>query len=214
MENLDYNLIKIFPKVIYSSEVEICDYEKNFIKNGIGLREDYQSNGSIIYLSKSNHVLDSKELVHLKSILLKHVNKFLKEIFGIADKIEFYIKTSWIALYKENSSGDRHNHKNSIITGILYVDVDDAEGDIVFYEDECNTPSFLKNFLFNFSEENQINSNTFQIKPKNNKLYLFESGLVHSISSNTTTNPRIALAFDVFFKGTITANSLGELTLY
>jgi hypothetical protein len=79
--------------------------------------------------SKSMSILEIPELVNIKSFCLSSLNKYTTDA-------TIYITESWLNFTMPSEEHQSHNHPNSLITGILYVNASIAFHTIVFPEAE------------------------------------------------------------------------------
>ena len=108
-----------------------------------------------------------------------------------------YITQSWLNYTKTDQFHHMHNHPNSYISGVFYIDVDDKVDKITFLKKPYPTIELVP------TKYNIFNSNSWWYSVKNGDLLLFPSYLTHGVDKKKETNNRISLSFNVFFKGTI-----------
>jgi hypothetical protein len=72
-------------------------------------------------------VLDKSELIDIKSFCLSSLNKYINDA-------NIYITESWLNFTMPSKEHQSHNHPNSLITGILYVNASANFHTIVFPE--------------------------------------------------------------------------------
>jgi hypothetical protein len=77
--------------------------------------------------SKCMTILDKSELIDIKSFCLSSLNKYINDA---------YITESWLNFTMPSEEHQSHNHPNSLITGIFYVNASIAFHTIVFPEAE------------------------------------------------------------------------------
>ena len=94
-----------------------------------------------------------------------------------------------------------HNHANSYVSGVFYVAADDKVDNIIFHKPGAG-PQRIK---LEGTKYNTFNSYTWWYTVKTGDLILFPSHLTHGVDmkKKEETDTRIALSFNVFFKGTI-----------
>lgn len=147
-------------------------------------------------LSNDKFILEQPELQRLKNILLDEIKEYFNNVMGY--EFEIYITNSWynIAGYTEGQT--LHNHANSIVSGVFYLNVNDSQPSITFVNP---TPPFLLNMRS--TQYNMFNSLEFDIPLEDNNVILFPSQCFHYVKSNPTSNDRISIAFNTFVKGKI-----------
>jgi uncharacterized protein (TIGR02466 family) len=196
----------IFPTPIYFSDLEkpLSKKENAFIKQHYKKTRLNEGNLS----SKDNYILNNKNLSSLKKELLIKVNDYFEKIITPSDNVKPYITQSWLNFTSKNQYHHKHAHPNSIISGVLYLDVDPEKDKICFYNGE------YKQISFQPKTYHPLNSNSWWFPIKNNQLILFPSSTVHSVDLKEEDNIRTSLAFNVFVKGIFGHNdNLTELIL-
>ena len=186
------NVEYLFPAPVSMIELDnaISADEITFIK-----KQDKIVNFSN-YSSKNNHLLDCLELKNLKEQLQLHLKNVFEKIYCPTNDVEIYITQSWANFTTKNQSHHKHNHPNSFLSGVYYVDAKDDR--IIFCKDD------LKELLRIESKSwNIFNSNTWWYPVKTGTLIVFPSYLTHMVDIYLKDTPRISIAFNSFLKGRI-----------
>lgn len=200
----DLDLHSLFPTVVYRkpNAVVLTDEEENYLKN-IPYIEQWLGNK----ISSDKFLLDNKELSRVKDELTTHLNVYLNKVMNIDN--ELYITNSWINITHKDQEHKVHNHTNSILSGVLYIQVADSQPYISFHR--MDSPLLL---TMKASEYHAANSNEWNIPLEDNDVIIFPSKMHHSVAPNRTDNPRISIAFNSFIRGTIGTDISGaDLTL-
>jgi uncharacterized protein (TIGR02466 family) len=92
-----------------------------------------------------------------------------------------------------------HNHVNSLLSGVIYIDVDEKTGGITFIKN--NYDNFPPVLNFEYTERNVVNSSHYTIYPKNKDICIFPSSLEHAVNINNSTKTRYSLVFTAFVRG-------------
>tara|TARA_B110000483_G_scaffold149413_1_gene178014 strand:- start:97 stop:753 length:657 start_codon:yes stop_codon:yes gene_type:complete len=152
-------------------------------------------------VSSDFYILDNDEFSDIKKVLTDSVNEYFKEIVNSGEDMELYITTSCINVTKNGEMHPRHNHANSIVSAVLYIDT--CERDAITIMDP-NTGIF-GNFRFTDTHPTSWVANAFDIPVKTDTLIMFPSTLPHQVKPrpNTCTGTRISLAFNTWIKGRI-----------
>lgn len=193
------NIYPLFATAIYKNKLSISltDSEISAIHN---LDSAKQILGT--QLSNDKFILERPELSRIKNILLNEIEEYFNNIMGY--EFEIYITNSWCNIAGHNDGQTLHNHANSIVSGVFYLNVDSSQPSITFVNP---TPPFLLNMR---SEKyNMFNSLEFDIPLEDNTVILFPSQCFHYVKSNPTTNNRISVAFNTFVKGKIGVETAG-----
>lgn len=97
-----------------------------------------------------------------------------------------------------------HTHPNSILSGIIYI------------QGEVGSTWFSRSSDYDIRARYDVILPDPQIihkqKPENGTLLIFPSTLMHSVDENKSSQDRITMSFNTFFKGTI-GTGLTELTI-
>ena len=191
----------IFPTPIYV--VKFRNFTKQEIKFVNKIKKDISKNiGNIV--SSDNYILNNKSFNKIKKELLVHVNNYFNSIIVPINNIKPYITQSWLNYTDEGQFHHSHEHPNSIVSGVLYINADKKNDQIKFYK------RYYPEIKINAKEYNLFNSTSWNFKVETGDLILFPSGLTHNVDSKVGNNTRISLAFNTFIKGKIGDN--GQLT--
>jgi len=199
----NYELIELFPVLVYKKTLKQIPKLKNLLENAEFRRYEKDK----CWLT-DNKILE--KYPELSEIILKELNNYVENVLMLKiSNINFYISRSWLVKHKNGDYGKPHAHTNSLISGVLYLNVDDRSGDIVFEKTNCN---LFPCFEFEPKNWNKFNCESWSVKPSNGDLLFFPSHLKHSILENKSNIDRCVLAFDFFFRGKI-GNHLHELSI-
>jgi uncharacterized protein (TIGR02466 family) len=182
----------IFPTPIgiFKLPRELSQEEKNILLN-----QEVRKNVHNL-VSVNSKILELPELEDLKSFCLESLNEYFNTIYNPKEPIEIYITQSWLNYTKENESHHSHEHSNSLISGVFYVQVDKERGDCI---------QFLKNryqtLMIPTKQLNQFNSELIDVFVDELELVFFPSHIAHQVKSIKGDTTRISLAFNSFIKG-------------
>jgi len=196
----------IFPTPIYISKLnrELTNKELSFINK---TKFDCNKNEGNI-TSNDNYILNNKLFKDLKTDLDLRVKDYFQKIISPTDAITPYITQSWLNYTETNQYQHKHQHPNSLVSGVFYINCDDKFDKIKFFNDKYQT---IKPEI---KDWNIWNSETWWFSVKTGDIILFPSSLTHMVETKQGDNTRISLAFNIFIKGTIGVNkSLTELIL-
>jgi uncharacterized protein (TIGR02466 family) len=155
---------------------------------------DYGDKAHLNMFSKNYYVLN--KLPEVKIQLEKHLKNYSQQVVGLSDNQELYITNSWCVKTPKGGYHPSHSHPNSLISGVLYLDV--GENQNIVFEDES---SIKKNFNFIYNNETNYNVNKFLFPVYKNDLILFPSSLKHEVHENKSDITRLILGFNTFIKG-------------
>ncbi len=204
---MEANINGIFPTPIYTSKLdrELTNKELSFI-NKTKL-DVYKNEGNTT--SNDNYILNDKIFKDLKTDLDLRVKDYFEKVISPTDAITPYITQSWLNYTETNQYHHKHEHPNSLVSGVFYINCDEEFDKIKFYKKDIY--SVIKPEI---KEWNLYNSETWWFSVKTGDVILFPSSLTHMVETKQGTNTRISLAFNVFIKGTVGDNkNLTELIL-
>jgi uncharacterized protein (TIGR02466 family) len=130
------------------------------------------------------------------------MNQYCRDILGEDPSLRH--TQSWLNVNPPGSSHHKHFHSNSILSGVLYLQVDEHSGKFLVHREDNNR---ISNEIKNY---NQYNYKYLFFEPKQFELYIFPSSLSHSVDENKSTKDRISLSFNTFYYGDIIGD--GKLT--
>ena len=180
-------LLQIFPRPVL-----ILPYEKPISKELEFIRTlewaIQKANGN--FKSKDTYILQKEELKDIKNFIVETVDKYCEKILNTKQRL--VITQSW---FNKNPTGSKHHehvHPNSIISGVMYFQIDQTLPPIQF------SKSNQDGVKLDPIKYNVLNSDTFLLPCKPGELLLFPSNLRHSVPINTGMPDRISLSFNTF----------------
>lgn len=143
---------------------------------------------------KDLYVLENDKFKFLKDIILDEFKNYSKGVLKYTN--DFKITTSWFTVLNKDKEGQIHNHHNCMYSGLLYLQVDNDTGDIVFLDLSDKRNNLIP------SEYNIFNSREWRYTPTNGLLLFFPSEMHHKIEKNESNITRHSLAFNIIPIGT------------
>jgi len=203
---IEANINGIFPTPIYISKLnrELTPLELKFVDKN--KNDFYKNTGNIT--SNNNYILNEKPFANIKKELDLRVKDYFEKVISPTDAITPYITQSWLNYTETNQYHHKHEHPNSLVSGVFYINCDEKFDKIKFFNDKYKT---IKPEIKNW---NIWNSESWWFTVKTGDIIMFPSSLTHMVENKEGNNTRISLAFNVFIKGTIGNNkNLTELIL-
>ena len=203
---MEANINSIFSTPIYFSKLdrELSLEELSFIDNT--KPKTYKNEGNIT--SNDNHILNNIEFKDLKENLDLRIQDYFDKVISPANNITPYITQSWLNYTEKNQYHHKHQHPNSLVSGVFYINCHKEHDKIKFFNESYKT---LK---LEIKDWNLWNSESWWFTVKTGDIILFPSSLTHMVETKEGDNTRISLAFNVFIKGTVGNNkNLTELHL-
>ena len=111
----------------------------------------------------------------------------------------FYISECWANLNLEGDAHPRHNHPNSILSGVYYARAPKSCGDITFYD-----PRPQATIIHPAAKETTTyNAHRHVVQPREGLLIVFPSWLEHGVDPNASGADRLSFSFNVMLTGEI-----------
>jgi uncharacterized protein (TIGR02466 family) len=196
----------LFPTPIYITKLtkKFSDIETKFIEKS--KLSAFKNEGNTV--SINNYILNAKPFANLKKQLDEIVKDYFNKIILTSNNIEPYITQSWLNYTEETQYHHIHEHSNSLVSGVLYINADKNNDKIKFFNNK------YQQIKLEVKEYNLYNSVSWWFKVETLDVILFPSSLTHCVEVKKGTNTRISLAFNTFIKGNVGNNiQLTELIL-
>lgn len=149
------------------------------------------------WVSENQQVLEEEDLLDLRHICVNALMNFVYQVYRPKTRVVPYITQSWINVTHPGQHHHKHNHPNSFLSGVLYIDVDESRDSISFYNDTYQQIRIVP------EETNLFNTTTIQTPVSNGKILIFPSSLNHTVETVADGKPRISIAFNSFLKGQV-----------
>jgi len=147
--------------------------------------------------STDNNLFDRPEMAELAKFCQASMNEYLAQIYAPKHEVSLRFTQSWANYTKPGEYHHKHEHPNSFVSGVLYINADSTKDKIYFYR---NGYQQIKLPTENF---NMYNSESWWFEVGTCDLYLFPSGTTHMVQTTETDKTRISIAFNTFPKGYI-----------
>lgn len=193
-------ILSLFPTAvgIYNLGRDLTKKEKDLLLN----LEDGPNMGNTT--SKDRFILRNSILADLKEFFQNSLNHYFKEVIAPSKEAELYITQSWVNYTKKGQWHHAHEHPNSIISGVFYIQSDEL--DKIYFENNQ-----YRQIIFPTQNFNVFNSRSWWLEATQGRLLLFPSSLRHNVNTVETDHTRVSLSFNTFAKGMIGAPE--DLTL-
>jgi len=180
-------LLQIFPTpLLIVPYEESIDKELAYLKT-ISYREQKQ-NGN--FRSDDSYLLRNEEFKNIKTFLSESVDKFTKNVLN--SKQRLVITQCWANRNPKGSKHHEHVHPNSIISGVMYFQMNEKLPPIQFAK------SIQDGVKLDPVQYNHVNAESFMLPCKPGELILFPSSLKHSVPINVGDEDRISVSFNTF----------------
>jgi uncharacterized protein (TIGR02466 family) len=182
----------LFPIPIGISEREqlITEREFEFVKNA-----EYRNN-TLNSAGQKYNIFENAELKNIADFCKKSLDAYVSLHYKVSTKFDIHI--SWANKTSPGQSHHKHNHANSIFSGVFYFqDLDIAP--IRFWNPNEVTSFDIRNNQ-EYSEWNEFNSPCWAMDHiKANTCIIFPSWLYHDVGENSGDKDRYSIAFNCYF---------------
>ncbi len=162
------------------------------LNSHIGLKHDNYSKTSYItsYDGKFHKFLDKPELKNIKNKILKKTAEYIKES-GMECTNE--MRNSWFNIQFKGGALGEHTHPFSMVSGALYINVDDKSSPLVFHN-----PNPCIYYISHLDHTKESAYEWFQLDPKIGDLVIFPSWLKHGSNQiQNGTKGRTVISFNI-----------------
>jgi uncharacterized protein (TIGR02466 family) len=212
---MTFNVQNLFAIPLYRSSIDIVDpVTLKKLKSFEYTEQGYLDYNDQHYETVDRHILNHDDFRGLKHQIKKHIDRFVYDVIGVEKKQQWEITTSWVNKSPPKEGNHFiHYHSNSLISGVIYLEVDESTGAICFHKDKFYNNLWGETLCIDFDKITEYGSKVIGISPVKNEILMFPSFLSHSVLNNDSDINRYSLAFNVFPRGTIGQGGNSELTL-
>jgi len=196
------NLIALFGTPVFSNIIDVSHLKDNFKKLEY-VRNDAE-NG---YITTDKDVLSLDDFSNLKTAIEENIEYYVREVLFVNADIDFYVTTSWVNKHAPGDKAQEHDHVNSLISGIVYLECPVLSGDVIFHKDRMLQNLFPRSTQFDFTALQPWNTEAWRFTPNAGDIVLFPSILTHSVMTNKSFSDRYSLAFNCYAKGELGKNN-------
>jgi hypothetical protein len=123
-----FESIGLFPQPIIKTNIgrEWTEKEKDFIS--YHSENTYNNMGNTT--SNDRYVLNAPEAKGFSDLISEGIKEYVEKVICPKHPLEFYVTQSWLNFTKTGQYHHTHEHPNSIISGVLYIDADEEKDKI------------------------------------------------------------------------------------
>jgi uncharacterized protein (TIGR02466 family) len=190
---MDPQLMNLFAVPVYRAVLgrAYSDSEKAFFEEA--LRDAMPAISNLSSVDK--HVLGALPMQPIRGFIEEHLALYMKKIFNTSNDVSLKITQSWLTLSGKGQSHHTHTHPNSIVSGVLYINLGHNDG-INFHRSE--DPIWYELIR---QEENYYNALQYFVQTNIGDLLLFPSNVRHGVRQVQEDIQRVSLSFNSFFSG-------------
>ncbi len=137
-------------------------------------------------------LMQHPEFEILGKTIIEEANSFADELQMDTGRHPLKFNECWLNIYKEGHAQEKHQHANSVISGIYYAKAPEGSGELLIhspYTDTMLDPPTRQN--------NGLNIKIMSITPKEGMMILFRSFVKHSVKPTRGNEERISIAFNL-----------------
>lgn len=131
------------------------------------------------------------------NMLEYYVLKFKEEIRA---KKNIFVTNVWININRDDDYNLPHDHPNSILSGVFYVNVPSDDQSKFVIQRSNRVEGFFYSTLQ--AEGSNSSSNEVVFTPKEEMMIIFPSWLSHYVTPSKSSQKRISIAFNTFYDNT------------
>ena len=108
----------IFPTPIYMTNINrpFTKQELQFVEN----QKNHCNKNEGNTFTKDNYILNRKEFKNIKKFIDQCCKDYVEKVICPKNNLKLYITQSWLNYTEKNQYHHRHEHPNSIISGVFY----------------------------------------------------------------------------------------------
>ena len=198
---MNSELISLFGTPVAKSNIgrEFTKEELQFFNTDIPMCSDKYLN-EVQHTNQSNdyYIFDTfvKELKDIKTFCEQELKRYLEGIDGVdTDKINLNITASWLNKLKPQDHHPIHNHRNSHLSGILYIRC--LPNDNIQFTNMSNW--LTSRLMLPIKKHTPFNIEGASLDIKEGDFIIFPSLLLHQVSVNRTVDKeRLSISFDTW----------------
>lgn len=193
--SLVFNTHGVFPTpVVFTNiERELTTKEKKYLEEQSKSVHNNMGNTT----SNNRYVLRDKEMKNISDTIDRAVDYFFQNVMCPKHEAKLYTTQSWLNYTQEGQYHHKHEHPNSIVSGVFYINADPEVDKIYFFKNG------YKQIKFPTENFNHFNSESWWFTVKTGDIVLFPSHFTHMVETKAGNNTRTSLAFNTFAKGYI-----------
>jgi uncharacterized protein (TIGR02466 family) len=127
----------------------------------------------------------------IKDIALREITRYADTLHIHAPQKNIRFLDAWINVYREGDSQEMHVHKNSVFSGIYYIQAPENCAGVMFRSAEADMMIDPPK-----TEIDELNSIDVVFPAVAGRMIIFRSHFRHSVLTNSTATPRISFSFN------------------
>lgn len=139
---------------------------------------------------------------------IQSLQKCVDDCTKMAGLPDLQICDYWWNINYKGDYNHPHTHRDSILSGVYYIDIPDENMGNIHFEREDDAEYFLPRVM---PKRNHITAERATYKPINGGILIFPSWVYHSVDGNKSDKPRISMSFNTSIAMTPANDELARL---
>jgi len=139
---------------------------------------------------------------------IQTIQKSINECTKMAGLMDLQISDYWWNINGKGDYNHAHDHRDSILSGVYYIDIPAENMGNIHFEREDKAEFFLPRVM---PKRNHITAVRSTYKPMSGGLLIFPSWVKHSVDGNKSDLPRISMSFNTSIAMTPDNDELAKL---
>lgn len=110
-------------------------------------------------------------------------------------KTKLFFGNSWVNINRGGNTNQVHLHHGSFLSGVFYVKTTPASGKIFFYRNFDQ--AYIISSFAKIENYTPLSSGVVWYPPKDGRLIMFPSNLLHAVDESEDEEDRISIAFNI-----------------
>ena len=191
----EFKTHNLWPIPVYEAIIPVKQQWKDAVVN-LEYERTHINNSDI---SKDRYILNN--MPDLKSDIENHCELFVRKYLNVKNNAQFYLQNSWCNIHGPNEYSQIHYHGSSLISGVYYPILPKDSGNIKFHRISMYNNLFSQSIRFEYNENNNVNSDSYEINVNEGTIVIFPSHLEHSVRKNNSDEKRYSIAFNFYVRG-------------
>lgn len=184
---------------LFPTAVGMFDLGREFTKEELDYLLNLETSPNMGNTTSKNHYILRDPIVKdIRDFVQNCINAYFDNIIAPSKDTSLYVTQSWVNYSKKGQWHHAHEHPNSILSGVFYINTDNQ--DKIYFE-----RNNYEQISFPTEKWNTYNSKTWWLEATQGRMVIFPSSLRHHVDPVQTDHTRTSLSFNTFARGLIGA---------
>lgn len=155
---------------------------------------DGRVRSNVLGWQSGNLDFDVACVAEFATLVLERAREFgLAHSWRFPPHMQLVMREIWANVNARHAYNNVHNHPNSLLSGVYYLQAEPASGDLLIVDPRRQ--AWVKQP--EYTERNPMNSAVHTIPPEVGRLMIFPSWLDHGVNANLSDTDRISMSFNI-----------------